>query len=263
MLRDAAAGDAAERSPADSEGSQRRVTPFSALAAAVGFFAGAVGGMAGFGVGSILTPLLALHLGTRTAVAAVTIPHIVANAIRFWTLRGSLDRRVLLTFGLTSAAGGLAGALLHAVVASRLLTLTLAVLLILTGITGFAGITFRFGRRGTWVAGGVSGLLGGLVGSQGPIRAGAMTQFNLSKETFVATSTAIALIVDLARLPVYFVSDGRFLLHHGWLFGIVTGATVAGTLTGRMILASMPETAFRRGVSALIAILGAVLLFKE
>lgn len=136
-------------------------------------------------------------------------------------------------------------------------------LLILTGITGFAGITFRFGRRGTWVAGGVSGLLGGLVGSQGPIRAGAMMQFNLSKETFVATSTAIALIVDLARLPVYFVSEGRSLLHHGLLIGIVTGATVAGTLAGRMILASIPEAAFRRGVSALITVLGAVLLFKE
>ena len=50
--------------------------------------AGAIAAVSGFGIGSLLTPLLALHAGTKTAVAAVSIPHLIGTAIRFWRLRG-------------------------------------------------------------------------------------------------------------------------------------------------------------------------------
>src|SRR4051794_36712035 len=73
--------------------------------------AGAIAAVSGFGIGSLLTPLLAIAAGTKTAVAAVSIPHLVGTALRFWWLRKSLDRGVFWRFGLTSAAGGLLGAL--------------------------------------------------------------------------------------------------------------------------------------------------------
>jgi uncharacterized membrane protein YfcA len=41
---------------------------------AVGSLAGAIAAVAGFGIGSLLTPLLALATGTTVAVAAVSIP---------------------------------------------------------------------------------------------------------------------------------------------------------------------------------------------
>src|SRR5436309_8846922 len=79
------------------------------LAAVLG---GAIAALAGFGIGSILTPLLALSVGTKEAVVAVSIPHLVATAIRFWNLRHTIDRDVLKNFGISSAVGGLLGALL-------------------------------------------------------------------------------------------------------------------------------------------------------
>src|SRR5690349_10733237 len=75
--------------------------------------AAAIASIAGFGIGSILTPLLAVRLGTKLAVAAVSFPHIAGTLLRFWFIRKHVDRRVLVTFGITSATGGLAGALLH------------------------------------------------------------------------------------------------------------------------------------------------------
>ena len=60
--------------------------------------------VSGFGIGSLLTPLLALHAVTKTAVAAVSIPHLIGTGIRFWLLRGSLDRDVLWRVGMMSAA---------------------------------------------------------------------------------------------------------------------------------------------------------------
>jgi uncharacterized membrane protein YfcA len=44
--------------------------------------AGAIAALAGFGIGSFLTPLLALSVGTKEAVIAVSIPHLVATGTR-------------------------------------------------------------------------------------------------------------------------------------------------------------------------------------
>ena len=52
-----------------------------AMAAAV---AGAIASIAGFGIGSILTPLMALHTDMKLAVTAVSIPHLLGTALRFW-----------------------------------------------------------------------------------------------------------------------------------------------------------------------------------
>jgi hypothetical protein len=53
------------------------------------------------------------------------------------------------------------------------------------------------------VAGAVSGAFGGLVGNQGGIRSAALMGFEIDKQGFVATATAIALVVDIFRMPVY------------------------------------------------------------
>jgi hypothetical protein len=86
---------------------------FDLLVGTVALLAGIVAAVSGFGIGSLLTPTFALQAGTKAAVAAVSIPHVIGTLQRFWILRRYVDRRMLLAFGLTSAAGGLAGALAH------------------------------------------------------------------------------------------------------------------------------------------------------
>src|SRR5688572_22327347 len=93
------------------------------LIAATAVLAGAVASVTGFGIGSLLTPVFGMTVTTKIAVAAVSVPHVVGTAIRFWLLRGKVDRHVLVTFGLTSAAGGLTGALLHEWISSPWLTI--------------------------------------------------------------------------------------------------------------------------------------------
>ena len=234
---------------------------FQLLVYAASLFGGMVASLAGFGIGSMITPFLAARLGMKLAVAAVAIPHVIGTAVRFWFLRKELDRRVMLSFGLASAIGGLTGALLHTRLGGRALALLLAALLIFAGVTGLLGITLRFGRKTALAAGALSGMLGGLVGNQGGIRAGAMMGFDVRKEAFVATSTAVALFVDGVRVPVYLVTQGRELLA---IWPLVLGSTVAvvaGTLLGRLILGRLSEDLFRRVVSALVLGLGISMIF--
>jgi hypothetical protein len=234
---------------------------FELLLAVASFSGGVVASLAGFGIGSLITPLLAARYGMKLAVAMVAIPHVAGTALRFWFLRKSLDRSVLLTFGVTSALGGLTGAVLHSRVGGRSLAFVLAALLIFAGATGLFGVTLRFSRRGAWLAGALSGLLGGLVGNQGGIRAGAMLGFNVPKESFVATATAVALLIDGARVPVYLYTEGDALRGVWPLVTLAVVAVLAGTVAGRMILGRIPEATFKRVVSALILALGVSMLF--
>lgn len=227
--------------------------------------AGAVASVSGFGIGSLLTPLLAVHAGTKTAVAAVSIPHVIGTAIRFWRLRASLDRAVLWRFGLMSAAGGLAGALLNARASSPALTIVLASLLVFAGVAQITGQVQRWRFHGSvaWIAGAVSGFFGGLVGNQGGIRSAAMLGFDLPKERFVATATAIALFVDAARMPVYVVVERAQVAAIWPLVLLATAGVVAGTLAGARLLKRVPEDRFKPLVGAIILLLGIAMLWRE
>ena len=187
---------------------------FNVLVVVAAMVAGAIASVTGFGIGSLLTPTLGLHVGTKIAVAAVSIPHVVGTALRFWLLRERVDRHTLLTFGLTSAAGGLVGALLHEWVSSPWLTIVFGALLLFVAISELTGLAQRMRFRGpvAWIAGAGSGLLGGLVGNQGGIRSAALLGAELPRQTFVATATAVGLIVDAARMPIYLATTGAEVL---------------------------------------------------
>ena len=145
----------------------------AALLFVAAILGGAIASLAGFGIGSILTPLLALSVGTKQAVVAVSIPHLVATGIRFWNLRHKIDRQLLKNFGIASAGGGLLGALLGARFSSPVLAYILGGLLVFAGFMGVTGLSkkLRFGKKIAWLGGALSGLLGGLVGNQGGDRA--------------------------------------------------------------------------------------------
>src|ERR1043165_1279665 len=173
-------------------------------------FAGAIASVAGFGIGSILTPALSLWIDGRIAVAIVSVPHLLGTALRFWMLKGRVDRFVMWRFGLASAAGGLTGALLQSRSSGSRLMVLLALLLLIVAALELTGLgkRLRFSGAAAWIAGIVSGLLGGLVGNQGGIRSAALLGFEMPRDVFVATATAIALFVDAARMPVYAATAG-------------------------------------------------------
>ncbi len=218
----------------------------------------------GFGIGSLLTPALALETGIKLAVAAISIPHAIGTGIPLWTLRAHVNREVLLQFGIANAIGGLAGALLHAWAGGAVLTAVFGLLLLSAGLAELVGWAKRVRLQGApaIAAGGASGLLGGMVGNQGGIRSAALLEFNLPRDSFIATATAIALIVGAARMPVYLYTEGRQLLDIWPIIAWTTGGVVIGTLLGRRFLSRIPETVFRRIVGAFVLLLGLYMLYR-
>ena len=236
----------------------------SLMLAVAAVIAGGIASIAGFGIGSILTPTLSLWYDAKLAVAAISIPHLIGTALRFWLLKGHVDARVMWSFGLASAAGGIAGALLNIVFESPWLLALLGILLLFVAAGELIGFSRRMVFRGpaAWLAGAVSGMLGGLVGNQGGLRSAALLGFRLDRDTFVATATAIGLFVDGARMPIYFYTHGSQLPGMMTGIAIATAGVIAGTLFGGRVLQRIPEAAFRRVVAVLLAMLGVALLAR-
>lgn len=235
---------------------------FEIVVGIVAALAAGIASVAGFGIGSLLTPLLASQYDMKTAVAAVTIPHVIATGLRFWKLRKHVDSQVLLGFGLMNAGGALVGALLHTRVTGPVLGIVLGVLLVFAGGLGVLGYAdkLRFGQKTAWIAGAMSGGFGGLVGNQGGIRSAAMLGLGIEGPAFVATATAIGLAVDAVRMPIYFATESARILAI-WpavLAGVV--GVVLGTLVGAAVLRRIPRGLFRRVVSVVLLAVGIFLL---
>ena len=237
---------------------------FLAAVFLVSILSGATAALVGFGIGSLLTPLLAARIGTDVAVAAVALPHAVATALRCWRLRASIDWRVLKGFGLLSAAGGLLGALAYSRMDATQLSRVLGGLLLLTALAQFSGLAAKWRPHGFAVGllGLGSGFFGGLAGNQGGLRAAALSAFNLSPLGFVATSTAAGLLVDAGRTPVYLTVTGRSLLPLWLPISLATLGVVVGTILGERILLGLPRRTFVTIVASAIGLLGLWLLVR-
>jgi uncharacterized protein len=237
---------------------------YTILLAVTGFVAGVVAAVSGFGIGSLLTPIFALQLDTRLAIAAVSVPHLVGTVQRFWTMRGDVDRKLLLEFGIPSAVGGLAGALMHGTLNSRGLAVVFGLLLLFTAIAELTGWMRRvhWGRSFGWTAGAISGFLGGLVGNQGSVRTAGLLAYSVSPTSFVATATTVALIVDGARMPVYLTTQGKGIAAIWPMLAVATTGVVTGTSVGIRVLPRLRTETFRRTVAIFLAILGAAMLLS-
>ncbi len=237
---------------------------FEFILFAASIAAGGIAAISGFGIGSVLTPVVSTRIDTRLAVAIVSIPHFIGTLLRFVRLRRHVNRSLALSFGIASAVGGLGGAILNAYANGSILRYVFGALLVFAGLSGIAGLAERMELKGPWkwVGGFVSAAFGGLVGNQGGIRSAAMLGFDLSKESFIATATVIALVVDGARMPVYFVTEHDRIFQSLPIVLIAAAGVVAGTLLGARLLDRIAERTFKRVVSWLILGLGVFMLVR-
>ena len=224
--------------------------------------AGAIAAVSGFGIGSLLTPLLMLSMPPAHAVAVLAIPHALATTVRWMRLRADVDWLTFRQFGIASAVGGVAGAVLQSRLASPVLTMVLASLLVLAGLSELAKRRVPLPQTPFWrLMGGVlSGFFGGLVGNQGGIRAAALLGFHLQPRQLVATATASALMVDAARLPIYLLTSGPEIAARAPTWLVASMGVTMGTLIGVPLLRRLPESAYRRLVGTLLLALGLGLL---
>ena len=105
------------------------------------------------------------------------------------------------------------------------------------------------------------GFFGGLSGHQGALRSAFLIQSGLSKEAFVGTGVACAVLVDIARITVYafgFAREPIGNLAAAGAQGPIVAASVAafaGAFLGVRLLGKVTWVGVQRLVAALLILL--------
>lgn len=187
----------------------------------VTFLASGLTLFSGFGLGTILMPVIAIFLPVPIAIAITAIVHFLNKIFKLAILWRYVDGTILIRFGLPALIAAIPGAFLL----GRLSTLPSLFEYSLSGtichispvklVAGLLLIIFATAEQwpllknpnlikfGLPLGGALSGLFGGLTGHQGAFRSVFLIQGNLSEKEFVATNAAVAAMVDFIRICIY------------------------------------------------------------
>lgn len=106
-------------------------------------------------------------------------------------------------------------------------------------------------------------MFGGLVGEQGGLRSAALLGLKMSKDSFVATTAAIDLIVDFARMPIYFYNFGHEMWQLSDMIIIATTGAFIGTIAGNKLLERIPKRTFHGVVAVALILAGTWMIIRS
>jgi uncharacterized membrane protein YfcA len=220
--------------------------------------------MTGFGLGTILTPIFLIFYDVKIAILIVAVVHLANNLLKISLFGKDISLDILKRFGVLTLFGAFIGAFFQGRMDSSVVKILLGLSLIFLGLKeaiGF-GEKLRLPQKIDFIGGFLSGLLGGFVGNQGAIRSAYLLNYNIPKETFVATAAIIASVVDVTRIPVYIFNNKDVLADNIILLLITTASAFAGTFAGKGFLKKISLKTFKIYVAATVIIIGILLFFR-
>lgn len=233
---------------------------FSLLA----FISEVLGVLVGFGSSIFFVPIATLFFDFQTTLLITGIFHVFSNIFQLFLFRKDIDWNLVLKIGIPSAIFVLLGAFLTNEVELKYINTMMGFFLI-----GFGVITLRKNKfqmkssNSNLIIGGISsGFLTGLIGTGGAIRGAALATFNLPKATFVATSAAVDLAVDVGRTLIY-LSKGYLTPQYYVYVPLVLVISILGSLFAKAILNRIPQEQFRKIVTYAILVIGIYTVYKS
>ena len=222
-----------------------------------------IGTMAGFGSSTIFLPLALLFVDFQTALVLVAFLHIFGNIGRISFFKKGLDKGLIIKFGIPSVILTVVGALLVSHISQDVLKGLLGIFLII--YSSYSLLKENFSVSATTasevIGGGLSGFLAGLIGTGGALRGAFLTGFKLPKEKYIATAAAIALAVDVTRIPLY-ISEGFLKSEYYLYIPILFVIALGGSFTGKGIVSKIPQKQFRKLVLVAILLIGIKFIYN-
>ena len=232
----------------------------------------------GFGLGTLLLPVMAVFFPIDTAIALTAVVHCLNNLFKFALLGRHADKGTVARFGLPAILAALLGARmllwlshLQPLLAHQLLGHQLQVMpvkLVVACLMVFFALfellprwaNISVGKQYLPLGGLLSGFFGGLSGHQGALRSVFLLKAGLSKETFIATGVVISLLVDIPRIAIY--STNLPLLQTSGGLPLVAAAVLAafsGAFVGNRLLRQVTLRAMQILVALMLLMISVAL----
>ncbi|WP_414468830.1 sulfite exporter TauE/SafE family protein [Methanobacterium sp. ACI-7] len=222
------------------------------------------GTIAGFGSSTILLPLSLLIFDFKTALVLVAFAHVFGNLGRVTFFKHGLDKRIILLFGIPSIILTFLGAYLVSYIPQNISILILGIFLLIFSILSLKkpDLSFKPSNSTAIIGGGLSGFFAGLIGTGGVIRGTFLTSFSLEKSHYIAVAAAIALAVDLTRIPVY-LTNGFLRSEFYFLLPLILLTALTGSYIGKKIVNEIPQDLFRKIVLIAIALVSLSFIIRS
>jgi len=242
------------------------------LIASTTFVASFISFYSGFGLATLLMPVMALFLPLPLAIAVTAVVHLLHNILKSVLLWKYVTWKVACQFGSTALITAVFGALALKAL-SELPTLKEYSFLGLQGkiswlhlligllLVAFATIEAlgvkKIKIHNLYLGGALGGFLGGLSGSQGALRSLFLLHANLNAESFIATNAIIAVAVDATRLFVYGISFHQLIQGANIsLIGTCMAFSICGIILGMSFLKKIDMQFVQKIIIALLYIFG-------
>ncbi len=233
------------------------------LLTALVFVASVIGTTTGFGLSTVMIPVVLLFYPLPQTLFFVGIIHLFGNIWKLVLFRRGLRWKLILTFGIPGIAASLLGALLAFEVRAGLLSRILAAFMIIYVIYLFSKPTFKI-KQGTWSAvsgGALSGFLAGIFGMGGAVRGLFLSAFDLPKTVYIATAGTIALFIDTTRVTTYFLKGAQLESSILWGMLIFIPASFLGAKVAKLVVEKIPQRYFRTVIAVFLFLVALKLLF--
>ena len=214
-------------------------------------------GVAGFGGGVIILPVLVWFYGPAVAVPVVAIFQLLGTISRVWLNREHLNWRVVAWFAAGSTPFAILGSFLFIGIDTELLIRIIGagmVALVLgTQLPWSKGVPMAL--WGFVPLGAVSGFLASVVGIPGPFQPVFYIAYGLRPREYMATFSMGMLLIQVPKLAVY--STGELLTPLVGAMGLALGVVaIAGAYLGARLIGRIPDKYFASGINVFVIAFG-------
>lgn len=217
-----------------------------------------IGTATGFGISTIMVPVLSLWIPFGQVLLLVGIVHLANDLWKILLFRTGVRWRFIATFGLAGIAASFLGGWLSRFASDVPAKRLLGAFLLLYVIFLFVDRRWRLPQtRRTAVAGGISsGLVAGVFGMGGAVRSAFLLSFDLPKAVYLFTSGVLAFAIDVARISGY-LSGGTWLSRLHWIsVAAAVPVSLIGAWTAKRLVERIPQGGFRTFIAVFLLAIG-------
>lgn len=248
------------------------------LISIVAFFIAILTFFSGFGLGTLLTPVMMVFFPVEIAVALTGLVHFFNNIFKLILVGKNVNKDVLIRFGLPAIIFAFIGAMLLVKIPNieplhsyqlfgktfEIFTIKLIVALLMMFFAVVDLIPYfnnlQFDKSKLPLGGALSGFFGGLTGAQGALRSAFLIRAGLSKEAFIGTTVVISTFVDFTRLGVYSTRILNLDLKENLpLLISTTLAAITGAFIGNKLLKKVTLKFIQVAVAVLLLVISLAL----
>ena len=219
-------------------------------------------GVAGFGGGVIILPVLVWIYGPEVAVPVVALFQLIGTASRVWLTRDSINWKVVGWFVAGSTPFAILGSFLFIAADTDLLIRIMGggmiVLVVATQLPWAKRV--RMTLWGFLPLGAFSGFLASVMGIPGPFAPVFYIAYGLKPREYMATFSLSMFLVQVPKLAVY-GGGGELITPLVVGLGLALGVVAAGgAYFGARLLRRIPDKVFAIGVNVMVFAFGVLFL---